>query len=317
MNPSAPANHNTYPIKVVAKRTGLSAHVIRIWEKRYNAVTPARTDTNRRRYTDGDIARFVLLKQATEGGHGIGHVANLPDEQLRTLIAQDHPASFPSEKPASDPISGDDHPGLQPAIKAVEEMNGEALYTALSQAAVNFNQLDLIEIIITPLMHRIGDMWREGKLRVAHEHLAYAVVRGFLENLNAAYATSADAPNIVVATPSGQLHELGALIAAAVATTEGWQVTYLGASLPAEEIALAARKKNARAVALSVVYPGDDPQINAELYRLRLMLPDGVVLLVGGRVAPQYRTAIEAIGAVEIKNARDLSMRLQTLRDAT
>lgn len=315
MNPTAPANPNTHPIKVVAKRTGLSAHVIRIWEKRYNAVTPVRTDTNRRRYTDRDIARFALLKRATEGGHSIGQIANLTDEQLRALIAQDRPTSSPLENPAPDLLSEDNRLSLQPAIKAVEEMNGEALYTALSQAAVDFNQLDLIETVITPLMHRIGDLWREGKLRIAHEHLAYAVVRGFLENLNAAYASSPDAPNIVVATPSGQLHELGALIAAAVATTEGWQVTYLGASLPAEEIALAARKKNARAVALSVVYPGDDPQLNAELYRLHLILPDGVVLLVGGRVSAQYRTAIEAIGGIEIRNARDLSLHLQTLRD--
>ena len=314
MNPPAPANHNTHPIKVVAKRTGLSAHVIRIWEKRYNAVTPVRTDTNRRRYTDGDITRFVLLKRATESGRSIGQIANLTDEQLRALIDQDRPTSDALVKSSPDLISDDNRPSLQLAIKAVEEMNSDALYTVLSQAAVDFNQLDLIETVITPLMHRIGEMWREGKLRIAHEHLSYAVVRGFLENLNAAYATSPDAPNIVVATPSGQLHELGALIAATVATSEGWQVTYLGASLPAEEIALAARKKNARAVALSVVYPGDDPQLNAELYRLRLMLPDQVALLVGGRVATQYRTAIEAIGAIEIKHARDLSRRLQTMR---
>src|SRR3954453_16918076 len=86
---------------------------------------------------------------------------------------------------------------------------------------------------------------------------------------------------LVVATPNGQLHELGALLASAAASNLGWLVTYLGASLPAAEIAGAARQNQARAVALSLVYPEDDQKLEGELFRLRESLPAEVTLLVG------------------------------------
>src|SRR5689334_7608896 len=75
-------------IKVVARRTGLSAHVIRIWEKRYGAVEPERTETRRRLYSDEQIERLSLLREITQSGHSIGHVAKLPTEKLRQLARE-------------------------------------------------------------------------------------------------------------------------------------------------------------------------------------------------------------------------------------
>ena len=72
-------------MKLVARRTGLSAHVIRVWERRYGAVTPVRTGTNRRLYTEEDIERLSLLRRLTEAGHNIGNVAALPLPRLREL----------------------------------------------------------------------------------------------------------------------------------------------------------------------------------------------------------------------------------------
>ena len=77
-----------HPIKAVARRTGLSAHVIRIWEKRYGAVQPERTDTNRRLYSEEQIERLSLLRDITQSGHSIGPVATLPTEKLRQLAAE-------------------------------------------------------------------------------------------------------------------------------------------------------------------------------------------------------------------------------------
>ena len=70
-----------HSIRVVSKRTGLSPQVLRVWEKRYRTVTPARTATNRRVYTSADVDRLILLRRATEAGHGIGTIARLPAEQ--------------------------------------------------------------------------------------------------------------------------------------------------------------------------------------------------------------------------------------------
>ena len=94
----------------------------------------------------------------------------------------------------------------------------------------------------------------------------------------------------------------------------GWNVFYLGPSLPAEEIARAARRSEAIAVALSIVYPADDPQLPAELRRLRRFLPTATPLLVGGRSAVAYQTVLTEIGATLITNLPDLSSELESLR---
>ena len=119
---------------------------------------------------------------------------------------------------------------------------------------------------------------------------------------------------LIVTTPAGQLHEIGALLVAAAAANLGWHVTYLGASLPAAEIAGAASQNRARAVALSVVYPEDDPLLEGELTRLRESLPVETPLLVGGRAMPAYREVLKKIGAIELTDLTHLLATLDSLR---
>jgi DNA-binding transcriptional MerR regulator len=82
-----PAPNAHHSIKAVSRRTGLSPHVIRIWEKRYGAVEPRRTSTNRRLYSDAEIERLNSLRLATAAGHSIGNIATLPLRQLNSLVA--------------------------------------------------------------------------------------------------------------------------------------------------------------------------------------------------------------------------------------
>jgi DNA-binding transcriptional MerR regulator/methylmalonyl-CoA mutase cobalamin-binding subunit len=304
-----------HPIRVVARRTGLTAHVIRVWEKRYGAVSPMRTPTNRRLYSDSDIERLQLLHRATLAGHSIGQVAKLPNERLRALVAVDEMIAPALPRTAS-PRSVDASPQLilDATLKAVERLDAAALEEVLTQATVVLSQPVLIEQVIVPLMYRIGDRWHEGTLRVAHEHLASAVVRTSLGNLSRGFGPSPSDSTLVVATPTGQLHELGALIVATTAASNGWHVTYLGPSLPAEEIAAAAHQNRARAVALSLVYPPDDPFLRGELIKLRRGLPQGVVLLVGGQAYDAYRDVLEKIGALVLRDLTDLRKHLDLLR---
>ena len=72
----------------VSRKTGLSPHVIRIWEKRYEAVEPERTTTNRRLYSDAEIERLSFLRLATEAGHSIGNIAKLPLDRFKLLVAK-------------------------------------------------------------------------------------------------------------------------------------------------------------------------------------------------------------------------------------
>ncbi|HWC58696.1 MAG TPA: MerR family transcriptional regulator, partial [Verrucomicrobiae bacterium] len=70
-------------IQAVSRRTGLSPHVIRIWEKRYNAVLPSRTESNRRLYSGEEIERLALLRDVSRAGHTISSIARLSTPELR------------------------------------------------------------------------------------------------------------------------------------------------------------------------------------------------------------------------------------------
>src|SRR5512142_1872247 len=75
-----------HPMAVVARRTGRSPDVIRAWERRHRAVEPARTQGNQRLYSDRDVERLMVIRQALEAGWQIGHVASLRDEKIRALL---------------------------------------------------------------------------------------------------------------------------------------------------------------------------------------------------------------------------------------
>ena len=301
-----------HSIKVVARRTGLTAHVIRIWEKRYAAVEPDRTETNRRLYSEEQIERLSLLRDATQGGHSIGHVAKLPIDELRKLATESSSANGLAPRAVIGAPTKASF--LDACIVAVKSLDAPALEETLKRAAIELGGQGLLQRVVAPLAQNIGDLWRDGTITAAHEHFASVVIRIFLGHAAKPFAGSENSPVVVVATPAGQLHELGALLVGAAAANLGWHVTYLGASLPAAEIAGAARQNRARAVALSLVYPEDDSRMEGELTRLRELLPPEVVILTGGRAMGSYRDVLEKIGALQIKDLPHLCSTLDDLR---
>ena len=308
------AEEHKHGIKTVASQTGLTQFIIRAWEKRYDVVTPLRTETNRRLYSDADILRLTLLRLATEAGHNIGRIAKLSSEALLELIGTGGTiAQLPEIAKEAVPQETSLRFYIASCIAAVKQFEAQALESTLFAASVAFSQPVFLEKLIAPLMQEIGEQWRAGTLRIAHEHLA-AVVRTLLGNICQGSDISTSMPNLVVATPRGQLHEIGALIAGATAAAQGWQVTYLGPNLPAEEIIGCAAQNGAKAIGLSIVYPTDDPHIANELRKIRRGIQEHVTLFVGGSGASAYSPVISSIGAVRINDMSTFRAELEALR---
>ena len=318
MSPYQPSESLRHPIGVVARRTGLKPDLIRAWERRYGAVEPGRSGTRRRLYSDADIARLLLLKRAVATGRSIGQIADLPNETLESLIAADRPGPDGSAEPP--PFAAPDHREapldafLDACLAAARRLDGTELERQLELASVALSRAVLLERLLVPLLDRVGELWRQGDLRPSHEHVASAVVRSFLGGMRLSLDTLGQGPRIVATTPPRQRHELGALMAAASAAAEGWRVTYLGPDLPAEEIAAACRETGARALALSIVYPPDDPALPDELRRLRRLLPPDVAVLAGGRAAAAYTAVLAEIGARRIDDLASFRRELEELR---
>lgn len=316
--------HPQHPIGVVCRRTGLKPDLIRAWERRYGAIQPRRSPTRRRLYSDSDIERLKLLREAVSGGRGIRHVASLAKSELLDLIAADKAdrPSAPSSRSSSqaviglkvDAAEGLPHKILHNCLAAISKLDGSELEHELERASVALSRVDVMEHVIVPLMGQVGELWKQGSLRPLHEHLASVTVRSFLGRLPTRQ-TSVGAPRVLVTTPAGQHHELGALLVAECASEEGWSVTYLGTDLPAEEIAAGCVEKSVRAVALSITYPPDDPQVAPELRRLRRLLAPDTTILVGGRSAGAYQPVVREISARYLRTLSDLRTELEALRN--
>ncbi len=302
-----------HSINLAAKRSGLSAHVIRVWEKRYGVVAPARTESNRRLYSDSDIERLTLLRMAVGAGYRIGNIARLPPEELRSLTASEAAEGQGAGAQAGLPAAREGD-FVQMSLQLIRRMDASALEEVLTRALIGLGHQGLLRKVIAPVTTAIGDLWQEGTLTAGHEHFASAFLRQFLSHGSRSFGLTESAPALVVATPSGQMHELGAVMITSVARNLGWRVIYLGCNLPAAEIAGAAVQNRARAVALSLVYPMDDAEIPRELAALRRYLPAGVALVAGGRAMPAYREALNRVGAMQTEDMDEFARQLEALR---
>jgi methanogenic corrinoid protein MtbC1 len=283
-----------HPMRVVAQRTGLSPHVLRAWERRYRAVTPGRSEGGRRLYSDADIERFLLIRRATSAGHSIGMVAALSDDELQAMAQEVEEYTAPSVSTGDGALALDPQKVIDKCWSHINDLDSSNLEHSLRRAAVVFGTWDLLNRVIIPLIHEIGERWHGGQISTAHEHLASGSISRVLAWVLQETTNKSSAPILVVATPSGERHELGAMMAAATAAMEGWRVVYLGPDLPGEDIANAARDVRATAVALSVVYPETDA--SGAITEIRDLLPRDTALIIGGVASsPQVSPGVHVL----------------------
>lgn len=304
-----------HPIGVAARRAGITPDVIRAWERRYGVVDPARDDAGRRVYTSENVRRLQLLARATEGGHSIGQVAALSTSDLEDLVREDEVARGASTPTVRAPDAAED--AVEGAMARVRALDAPGLEALLLRLAAVQGVPILLKATVVPLFRAIGEEWHDGRLSPAQEHLASASVRDILARLLAGVPVPTGAPGMVVATPAGERHEIGALLATATATLEGWRVVHLGSDLAAAEIAAAARRTRARAVAVSAVYAPQPEALRDELLALREELPDDVTLLVGGPASSSLAGDLEVPGALVLTDLEELATHLRAMAAST
>jgi DNA-binding transcriptional MerR regulator len=294
------STNGKYYIGAVAKLTGLSADVVRVWERRYKAISPSRTSAGTRLYSDEDIYRLRRLRQAMEKGHSIGRVARLSEAELDAVI---------NESAARTETADPYQVTRERFLEAIERMDVVAADLELSRAATLYPARSLVKQIVAPILDEVGDRWSHKELGVAHEHLASWLLRSLLSSLFRLYPPTENAESIVLATPSGERHEFGLLLAALLAATRGWRVIYLGPDLPAAEIGFTLRLTKVRYLALSLV--GEITEIEDELRAIADQVPAAVRVWIGGANALNHRELIHKQGWILIRDLDDLDDRLR------
>ncbi len=290
-------SRSTFPIRAVARLTGVSIDTLRAWERRYGAVVPARGPRGRT-YDLAQVSRLRNLDMLVRRGHGIGTIANLSDRRLGQLLGMSEGAAAPLPAPPPGGVE------LSALFDAVDRFDLPAIDAALSRSAVLLAPRQFVTHVAMPLLRAIGERWQAGSLLPAQEHLVSAVVRTVLGGL----LRTASRPSrsaIVFATPEGERHELGALGAAVLCASDGWDARYVGPDLPAGDIAAAARRSGAAAIVLGLTV-GDSRRV---VRRIRQLVPD-IPLIVGGAGA---MTSRRIAGVQTIADLDALSARLNEL----
>jgi DNA-binding transcriptional MerR regulator len=275
--------HDALPISTVSRLTGLSPDLIRAWEKRYGLVTPIRGPRGARLYAGADVERLRVVRSLVQEGRRIRDVAHLPPRALAELGASARTAASVE-------------PPVAPAGRILESLrryDADLLEKELGELLVALGGRRFVDDVAAPLLTALGDEWEAGRLTVADERLASESLRTLLVGL-VGVRVRPGAPRIVLATPSGERHELGLLLVAILAVEAGLRPYNLGAEVPASEIAGAARRAGAVVVATSVVYRENRPRSVAELRVLWRALPPGTALWVGGRDGAEVGRALGA-----------------------
>lgn len=306
-----------HPIQVVTRRTGVSADVLRVWEKRYAVVTPVRSTSGHRLYSDADIERLRLLVQATRTGRTIGQIAALPTAALVDLLDETAPSRRPSRRrggidapPPSPPASD----LFEACSAAIARFDAVALDLLLRRAVVALSADDFLDAVVVPLVDRLRVRLLDGSVRRSHGHLAHAVLRRVLDHIVATATAPLASRDLVVTALGGHAQELDALILAAAAAADGWRVTYVGPAVPADDVAETVEYVDARVLIHSLAAHPGDRAIARELRRLRALLPAPVELLVVGAPADVHRSSIVDTGATPLAGLTALRAHLRELR---
>ncbi len=223
--PGPAADEEWIRIGELSRRVGVTVHVIRAWERRYGIPEPTRTKGGFRLYSSADEARLRAMCQLVAEGQAPARAA--------VVVRDDPPASSPA---APETDSSEIAPALTAALERFDEDGAQRL---LDRAFATRSQDSAIRDIVLPCLRSIGDFWEEGRVTVAQEHFATALLRGRLLGLTRGWS-SGTGPRALLACPPGERHDLGLLCLGLTLRNKGWRITFLGADTPLEAVSEAA-----------------------------------------------------------------------------
>lgn len=297
--------HEALPVNTAARLTGLSPDLIRAWEKRYQVVAPRRGPRGARLYGTDDIARLRLLRRLVDTGRRIGDVAHLKRPELEALASR----------------TGEDLPDTAPPgaprrlLEALDGFDAEALARELGESLVALGAAAFVREIGAPFLVEVGERWSDGRLTVADEHLVSGLLRNLLGGLVHARGNRSSS-RIILATPVGERHDLGLVMAGLLAADAGLSLYFLGAAVPAEDLVRAARRAGAAVVGLSLVDGGNHEQACAEIGTVARALPAATELWLGGRAAEPVARALPTRRALVLTDPQLLDEELRRVRDS-
>lgn len=268
----------SYEIHEAAALTGLTPARLRAWERRYDAVRPARQPNGYRAYSSEQVALLRAFSRLVAQGARIGSLAAMEPADVITAAT----------------LSASDGTPLGEILDAVRALDRERLEALIAEQVALLGLAGFAREIVLPLATIIGDLWSVGELPVVAEHFASEAVVRALKNGLLVQAVSG--PTVICACLPGERHEWGFLATLTGVQNAGWRAHYLGADLPLDELVHAAWQLRPAGVVLTVGDPGICQASLASLLALPARLPERAFAAIGGAGVAGHETALRAAG---------------------
>jgi DNA-binding transcriptional MerR regulator len=216
-----------FSIKDLENLSGIKAHTIRIWEKRYNILEPMRSNTNIRNYDLLSLQKLLNIVLLHDYGYKISKIASYPADQIPILVRE-----IISEKSAKNHAISD-------FKMAMMDFDQELFFTTYAQLLSEKSFKEIFYDVFIPLMTEMGLLWQSETISPAHEHfISYLIKQKLLintEKLQVLKPTKTDKV-FVLSLPMNEVHELGLMYLNYETLLHGYKTIYLGESMPIEDL---------------------------------------------------------------------------------
>jgi len=215
-----------YSIRDLEKLSGIKAHTIRIWEKRYQLIQPRRTSTNIRYYSDNELKKLLNISILHRHGYRISKIAQLDNDEIHERIREitNEGCDFISQ--------------VENLVIAMIELDENKFEKILSKSIIRIGFEETIIKLVYPLFEKIGILWVTGTINPAQEHFMSNLIRQKLVSAidGQISSDSSASKKFILFLPEGELHELGLLFYSFMLKKSGHQVIYLGQSVPFHDL---------------------------------------------------------------------------------
>ncbi len=272
-----------YSIKDLEKLSGIKAHTIRMWEKRFDIITPERTKTNIRCYNDADLKKLLNISTLYSHGFRISKIAAMDSREINEKVAE----------MTQDGGSQEDH--INNLTVSMIDMNETTFEQILNNAILRLGFEKTVTEILYPFLEKVGVLWLAGTIHPAQEHYVTNLIRQkLIIAIDSQIRTSDDqSKTFLLYLPEQELHELGLLFYNYLLRKGGYEVIYLGQSVPFNDLKEVANIKQIDFLFTYFVAALSTQEIPVYLDRLSAAFP-GKIIYITGIQAHKYKSSLPA-----------------------
>ena len=270
----------SYSIKDLETLSGIKAHTIRIWEKRYGVITPERTDTNIRTYCGNDLKK--LLNIALLNNHGLksSKISKRNEEDLHQEV----------EKVATVNSSYDTY--IDRLIVAMVDLDRPKYEKLVMEATEEMGFEDVCINILYPFLQKIGVMWMANSINPAQEHfISNLIIQKMYVATDKLYSPDAKSKSALFFLREGEMHEMGLLFYRYLMKKRNVEAIYLGQSVPFEDLKQTVEAHKPDFLVTALVATIDDEGLKTYLNMLSENFPKQTVIVSGYQIS-QYKQEV-------------------------